>query len=284
MHLGHATCGQHGPIAISARVRVHDEPVREILDARHESRGRQRCPALEQHVRGDRNAPPAVEPGGHALGPGRIERREGPRHLERIEDVVLDVRLVALARSDLDEIAEHVEVRVAVVELRPGRRDEQLPCSKAPHVVLERGGAPIPVVESLDVSVPGDAAALRQEVAHRDRGRPRIVADVKPRDVHAYRCVEGELPRFDELHDRERREGLAHRRDRERRLRRDRTPGSVGDAEPAQMNSMIAFDDRQSHAGDARVPHLGLDEGIDTGDHVVFDAERLTRRDPYRHR
>ena len=75
--------------------------------------------------------------------------------------------------------------------------------------------------------------------------------------------VELDLPRLDELHDRQRGERLAERADDEGRLRGHGPPGVVRLAEAAEVGDPVVLDDAERESGDPLCRHLVLNEALD---------------------
>ena len=182
-------------------------------------------------------------------------------HLQRTEDVLLDVALVGLSAHGLHDEPEHRVVDRAVLVRRT-------------HGLCQLGGAQLAdgpfqcVVTRIPISLERppclcrQTAGLIQEVADGDLGGGTFVGHTEPGDVSLHRRVEVDLPRLDQLHDRQGSDRLAQGADDEGRLWRDGPPRLVGLAEAAHVDDSIALDDPEGEAGDALRIHLGLDERV----------------------
>ena len=167
-------------------------------------------------------------------------------HAQRREDVALDVLGVRLAGGSLDDEPGEDEVAVGVLERRPGgaaglvsrelpQRLERGAVGRAPHDGPARG-----------LRQPG---GLLKDLTDRDAVGCPLVGQPELRHVAACGCVELESAGVDELHRRQRGEGLRGRPEHERRLRRHAAP-TAGLAETAGVH-----DSPPGHHGDREARH-----------------------------
>ena len=181
------------------------------------------------------------------------------RHAERREDPLLHVRSEGEPADGLDDGAEHEIVRTRVL-VRGARSSGERDLPQRTHMRGERA-----IVPGRARGRGGNAARVQQELPHRDRARGRRVGDLEPKQVALRWRVELDASLFDELHDRHRREGLAHGTDHERRVAGDRA--SVGDrAEAAEVHDRVAVDDGECRAGHSVGAQCPRHEQVDRGE------------------
>ena len=102
-------------------------------------------------------------------------------------------------------------------------------------------------------------------MAHGDAGRGDGIGDTEPGQVALHRRIQFHLARLNQLHDRQRREGFAHRGENERSVRGDRSPALVGRPEATQMHDLVVMDQAQRQAGNVIGLHLFTHIRIDPG-------------------
>jgi hypothetical protein len=94
------------------------------------------------------------------------------------------------------------------------------------------------------------------------RGRLRV-CDTEPRQVALNRCIQTDLPRFNQLHHCERGERFRNGSQKEWRLRRWCAAFSAGRAKAVHMYDRFAVDNRQDRAGNCKAIHLLLNVIVD---------------------
>jgi hypothetical protein len=137
---------------------------------------------------------------------------------------------------------------------------------------LQRGRAS---TQGVDPGRGGETASLDEELAEGDPRGGSPVRQSEPRQVAAHRRIEGELAGLDELHDGERRDGLAQRAEDEWRLGRHGAAGRIGLADAGEMNDLGAVDDAEGGAGDARRANARREVAINSS---VVGSGRTRRR------
>ncbi len=217
---------------------------------------------------GDREAEPVPV----SRGDGRVGHDVGLGHAEGVQDLVLQVVGVASPGRALHHQAGEDVVGVGVAPGRPGGRGQprgaELGDRRTRGPLHGRGQdrAAGEVVEP---------AGLLQQVPDRDRPDRFAVGEPELGDVAGDRCVEGDLPGVDELHDRQCGERLGGRADDERRVGGDRVTVARTAGAPSGERA-VGRGDHGGAAGDAGgVELLGEDRADGVG-------RRRSRRGPGR--
>jgi hypothetical protein len=175
--------------------------------------------------------------------------REARAHGERLEDPSPHVIVVAHPRHRLDHLAEDDVVQARVLEAHPGRARR--------GDVVEAGL----VLGAAIVTVPlPQSARVGEQVTQGDRLGEAGPLQREARQVALDRVVEAQPPVVDELRDGQGGEGLAHRTDEERRVRRERTTPV---AEARDVGFPLGADDDHHGTRDPRPSYLALDQSRD---------------------
>ena len=245
------------PVGGDAVVEVHGEVAAHVLSGGDEIAGGLDAGAEGRPVGGGQAEPVAV-PGGQPGALGGVERDVAVAHAQRREDVALDVLRVGLAGGPLDDQPGQDVVAVGVRKRRPGWRDQL----RVPQLVqcLKRGAVG---------RAPDDRAArgrrhpggLLKRLAHRDAVGGALVGKPELGHVLAGWRVKVELAGVDELHRRQRREGLRGRPEQERCLRRH-AAALTGIAEAARVHDVVPGDHGHGEARHAGALHTVADDAV----------------------
>ena len=156
---------------MSAMVEVEAEVAGHVLRAGAEAAGTQAA-SIEGQLGGDGEAVPVAVARGQAVLPRLGPRRVGVAHLQRVEDVLLDVGLVGLPRDRLHDHAQRPVVGVAVLPGRAHRLGE-FGIAQRPDPVLEGGVVSVPAGRVRVAGRLRQPADLVQQMANRDSGLTR---------------------------------------------------------------------------------------------------------------
>ena len=191
-------------------------------------------------------------------------RGERVAHVQRPEDVLLDVGLVGLFGDGLHDHAQRPVVGVAVL---PGRAD-RLGEGRGPQradSVSQRGVLGSTARRESIAGRLRQPTDLVQELANgHPRGGIRVV-DPPPRQVSLDWGVQVNWPASLSCMTAMRGERLGHRTDEERRLG-SHLSSRFRLTEALEMHGLAAVDDAQGQPGDALRRHLRLDVAIDGGE------------------
>jgi hypothetical protein len=191
--------------------------------------------------------------------PGMVGRAVG--HAQRLEDALLDEVLPREAGQRRDQLPrDHVHQVVVVVAGAEARRRLEVAQSVDDLGAGEVRGR----IEHQVARAQAQAAAVRQQVAHRELARHVGVAELELRQVVDHLVVPRQLALIHQDRERGRREGLGVRADLEhgvhvhRRRRAQRAhPVALGEAH------LAVLDDRDRHAGDGERLHGACHRVVD---------------------
>ena len=238
-------------------VEVHGEVAAHVLRGGHEVAGGLDA-GPEGRAVGGAQAEPVAVPGRQSVAFRGVESDVAVAHAQRREDVALDVLRIGLAGRPLDDQPGQDVVGVGVLERRPGWRGERravqlAQCFKSGTV----GRAPD------DRAARGrrQPGGLLKHLAHRDAIGGPLVGKLELRHVLTGGRVKVEPAGVDELHRRQRREGLRGRTEQKRRLRRG---GAVltGIAEAARVHHLVPGYHGHGEARHARPLHTVADDAV----------------------
>jgi hypothetical protein len=185
---------------------------------------------------------------------GDLDREVAAVHAQRHEDALLDERLPAHAGQALDQVpGGHVH---QVLVLPDGAQVlARLQVLEPPHQLLATGRRVVP-----DHVVARQARAVRHQVARRDTLAGERVVELEGWQVMAHGSIPIQLALVGQDAERQGRESLGARGEREERLRRDgQVALDVARAEPLQEDHLTILDDADGQAG-----HLpGIDRRAD---------------------
>jgi len=119
-------------------------------------------------------------------------------HLQRFENIFLNVFLIRLARNDLDKQAQHCVVRTAVLEITSNRTIE-VRRAEIPHAMFKRSIAHISTRSILLRRLYGDTACVVEQLSHGDIPRG-IISQCEPGNILADLGVQFDLALLNQLH------------------------------------------------------------------------------------
>ncbi len=128
-------------------------------------------------------------------------------HVQRREDMLLDVVGVGFPAGCLDDQAEDVEIQVAVLELSADWA-ANLKRGQVTHLTLNFVRMIIEIGQANHAGQLWQAAGLVEQVAQRDLGGCLRIGNAEPGQVVLHGRIQFNLPVLDKLHDRQGGEGL----------------------------------------------------------------------------
>ena len=204
------------------------------------------------------DAEPVAVPGCEPGALRGVECDVAVAHAQRSEDVALDVLRVWLAGGPLDDQPGQDVVAVGVLKRSPGGPDQRRALQLAQSLKSR----------AVD-RAPDDGAAggcrhpggLLKHLAHRDAGGVTLVGKPELGYVATGGRVKVEAAGIDELHRRQRREGLRSRAEQERCSRRH-AAALTGIAEATQVHHVVPGHHGDGEARHARAFHTLADDAV----------------------
>ncbi len=135
-HLGNACRREEHLVAVTATTQVHGQVVTHVLGRRDDVPVRDLV-AQVGSIKGHREAEPVAVASRHPSAPGLFLRSIAMPHIERLEDVLLDVHLIRLLRNRLDQQPQDHIVGIRVVE-GGAHRTHEFGCAKISDRLLQR--------------------------------------------------------------------------------------------------------------------------------------------------